>query len=65
MIKDVNKTVKNRVREYKGGFLSMFLGTLASRLLGNLLTGKGVKAKIPRQGVTKAGEGTIKAAQDF
>ena len=25
----------------KGGFLSMFLGTLGASLLGNLLTGKG------------------------
>ena len=34
-------------------------------MLGNLLTGKGVKAKIPRQGVIRAGEKTIRAGQDL
>ena len=42
-----------------------FLGTLGSSLLGNLLTGKGVKAKIRRQGVIRAGEKTIRAGQDL
>ena len=28
--------------EQKGGFLSMFLGTLGAILLGNLLSGKGI-----------------------
>ena len=35
----------------------MLLGTLDASLLGNLLTGKGVTANIPEQGVTQAGEG--------
>ena len=34
----------------------MLLGTLGASLLGNLLTGKGTK---------KAGEGTIRAEQNF
>ena len=34
-------------------------------LLGNLLTGNGVKIEIPGRGVKTAGEGTIKASQDF
>ena len=34
----------------------MLLGTLSARLLGNLLTDKGT---------IKAGEGTIRAVQDF
>ena len=29
----------------KAGILSMLLGTLGAKLLGNLLTGKGIKAK--------------------
>ena len=34
----------------------MLLGTLSARLLGNLLTGKGVKAKTPEKGVMRTGE---------
>ena len=45
LIKGISKTVQN---EAKGGFLSMLLGTQGASLLGNLLTGKGVKrSKIP------------------
>ena len=44
----------------------MLLGILGASLFGNLLTGKGVKrSKIPEQGVMRAGEGTITAAQDL
>ena len=42
MLKGVTETVQNEVKEQKGGFLSMLLGTLGASLLGNLLTGKGV-----------------------
>ena len=38
------------------GLLSMLLGTLTASLLGNALSSKGV---------IKAGEGTIRAGQDF
>ena len=41
MLKGVTETVQNEVKEQKGGFLSMSLGTLGASLLGNLLTGKG------------------------
>ena len=40
--KEVNKTIKNKTKEQKGGFLSMLLGTLGAKLLGNLLAGKGI-----------------------
>ena len=43
----------------------MLLGTLGASLLGILLTGKGVKVKIPTRGVIRAGEGKIRAGQDF
>ena len=33
------------MKEQKGGFLSMLLGTLGATLLGNILTGKGVIRK--------------------
>ena len=46
----------------------MLLGTLRTKLLGNLLTGKGVKlsksSQIPGRGVMAAGEGTIRAGED-
>ena len=48
----ITETVENEVKEQKGGFLSMLLGTLGLSLLGNMLTGRGV---------TRAGEGTIRA----
>ena len=41
LLKGVTETVQNEVKEQKGGFLSMLLGTLGAVLLGNLLTGKG------------------------
>ena len=42
LLKEVTETVQNEVKEQKGGFLSMLLGTLGATLLGNLLTGKGI-----------------------
>ena len=41
-LKGVTKTTKNEIKEQKGGFLSMLLGTLSASLLGNLLTGNGI-----------------------
>ena len=40
LLKGITETVQNEVKEQKGGFLSMLLGTLDASLLGNLLTGK-------------------------
>ena len=56
LIKDVSKTIKNKAKEQKGGFLGMLLGTLGASLLGNLLTGKDT---------IRAGQGTIRAGPDF
>ena len=42
LLKGVTKTIKNKTKEQKGGFLSMLSGTLGASLLGNLLTGKGI-----------------------
>ena len=50
-LKWVSKTIKNEVKEQKGGFLSMLLGTPDASLLGNILAGKGIN---------RAGEGVIK-----
>ena len=37
LLKRVTKIIKTETKEQKGGFLSIFLGTLGSSLLGNLL----------------------------
>ena len=52
----MTKTIKNETREQKGGFLSMFLGTLGASLLGDLLT-KNLSGK----GTVRAGEGFLRA----
>ena len=61
LIKGVNETIQNEAKEQKGGFLSMLLYIFDASLLGNLLTGKRVKAKIPGQGEIRACEGVIVA----
>ena len=45
LLKGVTKIVQNEIKEQKGRFLSMPLGTLGANLLGNLLTRKGVNKK--------------------
>ena len=42
LLKGVTESVQNEVKEQKGGFLSMLLGTLGASLLGNVLTVKGI-----------------------
>ena len=42
LLDGITETVKNEVKEQKGGFLSMLLGTLGASLLGNMLAGRGV-----------------------
>ena len=42
LLKGVTETVQNEVKEQKGGFLIMLLGTLGAILLGNLSIGKGI-----------------------
>ena len=68
------KIIKNEVKEQNRGFLGILLGTLGASLLEHLFTGKGVKAKIPGQGVIRAdeeaiatsqGQGTIRAGHNF
>ena len=66
LLKGNTETVQNQVKEQKGGFLSMLLGTLGASLLGNLLTGKGIYradkgkgaiAKSQGRGINRVGEG--------
>ena len=42
LLRGVTESVQNEVKEQKRVFLSVLLGTLGARLLGNLLTGKGI-----------------------
>ena len=55
LLKGVTESVQNKVKEQKGGFLSMLLGTLRASLLGNLLAGKGINRA--GEGIIRAGEG--------
>ena len=57
LLKGVTKTIKNETKEQKRRFLSMLLGTLGAKLLGNLLTGKG----IVRAGFGNKGKGIVRA----
>ena len=52
LLKGVSKIIENEIKEQRGGFLSMLLGTLGASLLGNLLTGKGIAG----DGIVRAGE---------
>ena len=36
LLDGITETIKNEVKEHKGGFLSMLLGTLGAALLGDL-----------------------------
>ena len=54
LLKGVTESVQNEVKEQKGGFLSMLLGTLGASLLGNLLAGKGIN---------RAGEGFVRVGE--
>ena len=61
LLEGVTKTVQNEVKEQKGGFLSMLLGTLGASLLGNLLTSPGVNRAGKGRGINRAGEGVLRA----
>ena len=52
LLKVVSETIQNEGKEWKGGFLSILIGTLGASLLGNILAGKGIN---------RAGEEIIRA----
>ena len=56
LLNGITETVKNEVKEQKGGFVSMLLGTLGASLLGDFLP-----KNLSSRGVIRAGEGTIRA----
>ena len=55
-IKGINETIKNEAKEQKGRFLRIVLGALGVSLLENIWASKNT---------IKAGDGTIRAGQDF
>ena len=58
LFKGVTETIIKETKEQKGGFLSMFLGSLEACLLGNMLVG----TAIVRAGSgNKKGKGIVKA----
>ena len=61
LLKGVTESVQNEVKEQKGGFLSMLLGTLGASLLGNFVTGKGIHKAGKGKGIHRAGEGIVRA----
>ena len=61
LLKGITESVQNEIKEQKGGFLSMLLGTLGASSLGNLLNGKGVNRK--GEGIHRAGEGIVRAGE--
>ena len=61
LLKGITESVQNEIKEQKGKFLSMLLGTLGAILLGNLLTGKGVHKK--GKGIHRASEGIVRAGE--
>ena len=70
LLKGVTESIQNEVKEQKGGFLNMLLGTLVASLLGNLLTGKGafhagkgIHRAGKGKGIHRAGEGIVRAGE--
>ena len=61
LLKEVTETVQNEVKEQKGGFLSMLLGTLGANSLENLLTDRGINRAGKGRGINRAGEGIVRA----
>ena len=63
LLKGVTKTIENKTKEQRGGFLSMLIGTLGASLSGNLLTGKGIMRA--GDGIVRAGSGSKKKLKFF
>ena len=40
LLKGITETIENEVKEQKGGYFSMLLGTIGASLLGSMLAGK-------------------------
>ena len=60
LLKGITKTIKNKIKEQKGGFFSMLLGTLDAILIENMLPAKGVVRAGSGEGIVRAGSGNKK-----
>ena len=65
LVKEVTETVQNEVKDQNGGFLSMLLGALGTKLLGNLLTGKRIYRAGEGKDVLRAGYENNNCKMDF
>ena len=63
LTKEISETIKNEAKQQKGRFLPMLLGTLAARMLGSALSGRGV-IRAGEEAI-RAGEETIRAGGNF
>ena len=61
LLKGVTETVQNEVKEQKGGFLNMLLGTLGASLLGSLFKARGVNRAGKGRKINRAAEGIVRA----
>ena len=58
LLKGITESVENEIKEQKGGFLSMLLGTLGASLLKKVnKKGKGIHRA--GEGIARAGEGNM------
>ena len=57
LLNGVTETIQNELKEQKGGFLSMLLGTLGAKLSGHILAGEGINRAGEGQGIVRAGYG--------
>ena len=63
LLKGITESVQSEVKEQKGGFFSMSLGTLGASLLENLLTGRGIHRAGKGKGIHRAGEEIVRAGE--
>ena len=64
LLKGVTETVQNEVKEQKGEFLSMLLGTLGASLLGNILFGRRINRAGKGRGINRAGKEIVRAGYE-
>ena len=68
LLKGITESVQNEIKEQKGRFLSMLLGTLGASLLRNLLNGKGAfharkRLNKKEKEIHRTGEGIVRVGE--
>ena len=64
LLKRVTETVQNEVKKQKGEFLSLLLGILGARLLGNILTGREIYRARKGWEINRVDQGILRACYD-